>query len=168
LTQLAIPNQTLKVYGASSVPANFIPASGGPFTFDNVSGGADIGHFNATTNFPANFAWTNSGTVTVVTRSQGVTLTWSGGTPGAYVTINGSSTSSPVSGTPVSASFTCQAPLSAGTFTVPAAVLLALPAGTLGKLSLIDNTTPQAFTATGLDLGYSTSVAEFDENVQYN
>jgi hypothetical protein len=44
---------------------------------------------------------------------------------------------------------------------------LALPVGQ-GKLSLIDNTTPQAFTATGLDLGYSASVAEFDENVQYN
>jgi hypothetical protein len=134
-----------------------------------MSGGADVGHFNTTTNFPANFAWTNSGAVTVVTRSQGVTVNWSGGAPGAYVTINGSSTSSPVNGTAaVTAGFTCQAPLSAGTFTVPAAVLLALPAGTLGKLSLIDNTAPQPFTATGLDLGYSSSVAEFDENVQYN
>jgi uncharacterized protein (TIGR03437 family) len=168
LTQLAVPN-LFTSYAASSVPANFIPAAGGPFTFDNASGGADVGHFNATTNFPANFAWTNSGAVAVVTRSQGVTVTWSGGTPGAYVTINGSSTSSPVNGgTAVTASFTCQAPLSAGTFTVPAPVLLALPAGTLGKLSLIDNTTPQAFTATGLDLGYSASLAEFDENVQYN
>jgi hypothetical protein len=168
LSQLSIPNQTLKIYAASSVPANFIPAAGGPFTFDNVSGGADVGHFNATTNFPANFAWTNSGAVTVVTRAQGVTVTWSGGAPGVYVTINGSSTSSPVSGTPVTATFTCQTLLSAGTFTVPVPVLLALPAGTQGKLSLIDSTTPQAFTATGLDLGYSVSMSEFDENVQYN
>jgi uncharacterized protein (TIGR03437 family) len=169
LTQIAIPNQTLRIYAASSVPANFIPASGGPFTFDNGSGGADVGHFNTTTNFPMNFAWTNSGSVTVVNRSQGVTVTWSGGAPGAYVTISGSSTSSPVNGAAaVTAGFTCQAPLSAGTFTVPAPVLLALPPSTQGRLSLADSTTPQAFTATGLDLGYSASMAEFDENVQYN
>ena len=167
LTQLSIPTQTLKLYGATSVPANFIPASGGPFTFDNASGGADVGHFNTTTNFPANFAWTNASVVTVVNRSQGVTVTWSGGAPGAYVTINGNSTSSGVGSPSVSASFTCQAPLSAGTFTVPTPVLLSLPAGQ-GKLSLIDNTAPQSFTATGLDVGYQFSMSEFDENVQYN
>ncbi len=167
LSPITLPNQTLKVYAASSVPSNFIPASGGPFTFDNVTGGADVGHLNATTNFPANFTWTNPGSVTVVNRSQGVTVTWSGGTPALFVTINGKSSSAPPNGPSVSASFTCQAFLSAGTFTVPAAVLLALPAGQ-GSLSVIDNTSPIAFTATGLDVAYSFSTSEFDENVQYN
>ena len=93
------PNQTLRLYGASSVPANFIPPSGGPFTFDNAGGGADVKHFNATTTFPANFAWTNPSTLTVINRSQGLTVdAWSGGAPGAYVwSINlGTSTSSPL------------------------------------------------------------------------
>lgn len=165
---LIVPTAPIPVYAASSVPANFIPASGGPFTFDNVSGGSDVGHFSATTGFPANFAWTNSGSLTAVTRSQGATVTWSGGIPGTYVTITGSSTSSPVTGQPVSASFTCQAPLSAGTFTVPPGILQALPAGTSGKLALTDNTTPQLFTATGLDVGYIFSTAGFTENISYN
>lgn len=165
---LTLPNEPIQVYAASSVPANFIPASGGPITFDNVSGGSDVGHFNATTGFPANFAWTNPGNLTVINRSQGATVTWTNGAPGNYVTISGSSTSSPVSGQPASASFTCQAPLSAGTFTVPPAILQALPAGTLGTLSLTDNTSPQPFTATGLDVGFILSTVGPTQNVSYN
>jgi hypothetical protein len=168
LTPLGIPGQSLKIYTALSVPNNFIPASGGPFTYDNGSGGADVGHFNTTTNFPANFTWTNpsASSVVAIDRTQGVTVTWSGGAPGVTVTINGSA-SAIVNGQSVSGGFTCLAPLSAGTFTVPVPALLALPAGS-GTLSLTDNTNPQLFTASGLDIGYTLDSAGFTENVRYN
>jgi len=65
-----------------------------------------------------------------------------------------------------SASFTCTAPLSAGQFTVPVPVLLALPAGS-GMLSLTDAPPLVKFSATGLDLGYLTSGVSFSESVQY-
>jgi hypothetical protein len=151
-----------QIYTATNFPTNFIPAAGGPFTYDNASGGADVGHFNTTTNFPANFAWTNPSTVAAIDRTQGATVTWSGGAPGVTVTINGSATANGVTG-----SFTCIAPLSAGTFTVPPPALLALPVGA-GTLSLTDNTNPGFFSATGLDVGYAFDTASISENVRYN
>jgi uncharacterized protein (TIGR03437 family) len=166
LTPITFAGQTLKTYSATSVPTNFIPATGGPFTFDNGSGGADIGHFNTTTTSPTSFTWTNPSAVTVITRGSGVTVTWSGGAPGVTVTIIGSS-SALVNGQTVTGSFTCVAPLSVQQFTVPAPVLLALPAGS-GNLALQDSTAPQGFPATGLDVGYVSSAAAFTENVQYN
>jgi uncharacterized protein (TIGR03437 family) len=163
LTKLSLGGQ--QIYSASSVPANFIPASGGPFTYDNAGGGADVGHFNTTANFPANFTWTNPSVVSPIDRTQGVTVTWSGGTPGVTVQINGSA-SATVNGQLVSGSFTCQAPLSAGTFTVPQPVLLALPAGS-GQLSLTDQGAYQTFSATGLDFGFVSATAAVSENVIY-
>jgi hypothetical protein len=153
-----------QIYTATNFPTNFIPASGGAFTYDNGSGGADVLHFNATTNFPANFTWTNpsASSVVAIDRTQGVTVTWSGGAPGVTVTINGSASANGITG-----SFTCQAPLSAGTFTVPPPATLALPAGA-GTLSLTVNTNPTIFSATGLDAGYLLDSAAITENVRYN
>jgi uncharacterized protein (TIGR03437 family) len=164
LSKLSFGGQ--QIYTATTVPANFIPAAGGSFTYDNGNGGADVGHFNTATNFPANFSWTNASAVTAINRTQGVTVNWSGGAPGVTVTISGSAAST-VNGSSVTGSFTCQAPLSAGTFTVPPPVLLALPSGS-GTLLLTDNTNPQTFTASGLDVGYTLNTAGFTENVNYN
>jgi uncharacterized protein (TIGR03437 family) len=172
LTPLGIPGQQIGTfYGASNTPANFIPASGGNFVFDNGGGGKDVGHFNTTIVAPANFAWTNSATVTAITRSSGATVTWSGGAPGVTVTISGSS-SNTSGGKIVVATFTCQAPRSAGQFTIPVPVLLALPSGS-GTLSISDTTGAAAgqvatFSATGLDLGLLSGSVSFSENVTYN
>lgn len=166
LTPLSIPGQSLKIYTTSNTPSNFIPAAGGSFTFDNGNGGTDVGHFNATTTFPQNFTWTNNAAVSPIDRTQGVTVTWSGGSPGAYVTISGSA-SAFANGQTIAGSFICQAPLSAGQFTVPPPVLLALPSGQ-GSLSLTDSTNPQSFTASGLDLGYLLNSSTFTANVRYN
>jgi hypothetical protein len=68
------------------------------------------------------------------------------------VEISGASTAT-INGQTTTVSFTCNAPVSALTFTVPPAVLLALPAG-IGSLSVGNSTNPQTFTASGLDLGY--------------
>jgi uncharacterized protein (TIGR03437 family) len=148
------------------VPASFIPAGGGNFTFDNGSGGKDVGHFNASLTLPPAFTWANASSITSVTRSQGVNVTWTGGAAGTYVNISGES-SATISGRSVAVSFTCQAPVSAGQFTVPVPVLLALPAGT-GSLDVGNYTNPKTFTATGLDLGYLSAYSSTSKSLPYN
>lgn len=48
--------------------------------------------------------------------------------------------------------FTCYVPVSAGTFTVPSYVLLAMPVGT-GTVMLENSTAPVTFSASGLNYG---------------
>ena len=140
----------LGLYGAQ-LSASAIPASGGAFTF--AASGKTVGPFTTTVNFPVPLVWTNSSSITSVNRANGVNVTWTGGGSGTYVQITGSSSAN-INGQVTSVGFTCNAPVSAGQFTVPPAVLLALPAGN-GSLSLSNSTNPQTFTASGLDLGYA-------------
>jgi uncharacterized protein (TIGR03437 family) len=131
------------------LPANAIPTSGGAFTFTG-SGGADVGSFTATVTLPNPILqWTNQSAANTVTRAQGVTVNWTGGGPGTYVIIMGQSDDI---NSGVSGSFTCYAPQSALTFTVPTYVLLTLPAGT-GSLALENGVNFGTFTASGLDFG---------------
>jgi len=68
-----------------------------------------------------------------ISRAQDLTITWAGGNPDAeYVQITGYST---LPGGGAGAGFVCSAPVSAGSFRIPALVLGALPAGT-GKLQV--------------------------------
>lgn len=154
----------LGFYGAE-LSASAIPASGGAFTF-NATGGKNVGAFNTTVNFPVPLVWTNMNSITSVNRAQGVTVNWTGGAAGTYVQINGSSTST-IGGSITSVSFTCNAPVSAGTFTVPPPVLLALPAGS-GDLEVSNSTNPQTFTASGLDLGYQFASVSSSISPSYN
>jgi uncharacterized protein (TIGR03437 family) len=155
------------LYGTSAaVPASFIPAAGGSFTFDNGSGGKDVQHFNSTLNVAPAFNWTNQAQITAVTRAQGVNVTWSGGAPGSIVGISGSS-SATINGKFVSVSFTCEAPIGDGQFTVPVPVLLALPAGS-GTLSVGDSGNFQQFSATGLDIGFLFSSDSTSKSMTYN
>jgi len=146
--------------GTSTLPT-FFPATGGTFTFDNGSGGPDVGAFKTSISLNP-ITWTNS-TITTVNRSQGQSVTWTGGDSNTYVNITGESFVS--SGTKfLIGSFTCTAAATAHQFTIPAAVLLALPAsgslssggisipepGTLAVESFSNFTT---FSATGIDLG---------------
>jgi uncharacterized protein (TIGR03437 family) len=155
LSPLSVPGVNLAGFyaptGTGTVPAGFIPASGGAFTFDNGSGGKDVSHFNTTLTLPAAFTWSNASSISSVTRSQGANVTWTGGASGTYVNITGGSTAT-INGKSVTVTFVCLAPVAAGQFTVPVPVLLSLPAGT-GSLSVGDYTNQQLFTATGLDLG---------------
>jgi hypothetical protein len=151
-------------YGAN-LPAGYIPSAGGSFTFAGT-GGANVGKFSSTLNFPSPLSWTNSASISAISRSQGVSVTWTGGAAGTYVTINGTSTAT-VAGQPLSVSFTCAAPVSAGQFTVPSYVLLALPAGS-GTLGLDNFTNPTTFTASGLDFGYQYAGSDVSINATYN
>jgi fibronectin-binding autotransporter adhesin len=135
----------------AQLATGFIPSTGGAFTFKGT-GGADVGSFSVTVNFPnPAVAWTNQAAAATINRVSGATFTWTGGAANSYVEITGSSAAA--SGGAVG-NYYCFAPASAGTFTVPNFVLLGLPSGT-GSTSLTNTTSYTAFTATGLDTAFA-------------
>jgi hypothetical protein len=145
----------------NSASPNFIPTSGGVFNFNNGNGGPDVGAFTTSLTVATPLTWTNSSGITTVTRSQGVTVNWTGGNSNTYVKISGSAFSGQSSDS-VGGYFYCTAPVSAGTFTVPASVLLSLPpTGTVsgipipGNLSVSNYSNPTSFTASGLDFAFA-------------
>jgi uncharacterized protein (TIGR03437 family) len=165
-TQVMSEENKGQYYGDLSPTGTFLNA--GAFTMSNGSGGADVGPITAgPVTIPAALVWGNQSSIATVTRSQGLTVTWTGGDPnGAALIIGFSIQASPQ----VGASFTCTAPNKAGQFTVPASVLLALPASTgAGELSVGGITAPAPFTApgVGLDTGYAISVTSSSQNVMY-
>ena len=93
-------------------------------------------------------------------------MTWTGGAAGTYVSIAGGSTAT-INAKPVTVTFSCQAPLSAGQFTVPPSVLLALPRSN-GSLAVGDFTNTQLFTASGLDLGVALGENLTSKTLSYN
>jgi hypothetical protein len=108
------------------LPNGSIPASGGSFVFTGT-GSADVGPFSVTVTLAPLMTWTNSGAAKTVTRSEGLQINWSGGQRSSYIQIMGQSITSTLG---VFGMFTCIAPQSAGTFTVPPYVLSDLPVGT--------------------------------------
>jgi hypothetical protein len=154
------------VAGAASaqLPAGYIPTTGGTFTFQGA-GGANVSAFTASVVFPnPALNWTNQSAAVSVTRSSGLTIAWTGGTSGTYVSIAGVSSASSTAAT---AGFTCLAPVSAGQFTVPAYILAALPAGT-GSVTVDDHTNYQPFTASGLNYGAAYGVVRVSVNSTFN
>jgi hypothetical protein len=140
------------------------------------SGGNDVGMFGVNLTVPASLDWTNQTQIASVSRSEGVTVKWdpATGDPSGYVLIAGTSTAGTSSSTAVGAAFTCSAPTTAGTFTVPPNVLLALPATVSvsgftvpGTLALYGNSAPVAFHADGIDLGVATDTVAISSSVSY-
>jgi hypothetical protein len=123
----------------------------GTYTFSG-SGGKDVGTFQVAINIQSPFSLSNSSSLGSITRSQGATVSWTGGFAGGDVLVNGV-----VAGL----NFYCHAPSSAGQLTIPAATLLALPQGT-GKLVILNATAPQTVSASGLDLGLATGVVSIE------
>jgi len=130
-------------------------------------GGADVKAFTTSLTVPVNLTWTNQAAVTgsPIVRANGVTVTWTGGDPSSYAFIEGISTGTNPnnSSATLGAYFICIAPISAGSFFVPPAVTLSLPPGGSSAanptaiMALGTSSTPQKFTATGLDYGYASS-----------
>jgi uncharacterized protein (TIGR03437 family) len=142
-------------YAGQSLAASVIPATGTTFTF-TAAGGHDVGGFTATLKTPPSLAYTNLGSIGTVTRSQGLTITWTGGgdgvvhfTGGAAPTINGHWVDI------LEGDFSCAAPASAGQLTVPPYVLAMVPAAA-GTVSVWYTPNPQPFSASGLDVGTAT------------
>jgi uncharacterized protein (TIGR03437 family) len=150
----------------AQLPPGSVPASGGTFSVAATGGTTSptVGPFNTTINFPNPLlAWTNQSAAATVSRNAGLTYTWTSGASNSFVIMNGSSSST---ATGLSASYTCIAPVSAGSFTVPAYILLGLPAGT--GSSLIENSTAfTSFSATGLDYGTAFGAVSYSTNSTY-
>jgi uncharacterized protein (TIGR03437 family) len=180
---IAMPLQTLQsggntinFYSTPTADTSFIPASGGTFNFDNgTGGGPDVGAFKAQLQMASPLVWSNMGSISTVTRTNGVTVNWTGGDPSTYVNITGSSFGSVNGSTTdfVVGDFTCQAPTSALTFTVPSPVLLSLPpSATVGgfsfsSLSVSNVTGPVSLTASGLDVGWAEASVDNTITVTY-
>src|ERR1700722_6315242 len=147
----------------SSLPSGAITSSGGAFTFTG-SGGADVGSFKTTINLPNPLLnWTNQAAGATVNRAQGVQVSWTGGTPGSYVIIEGNAFDD---NTGASGNFTCLANQSAGGFMVPGYVTSTLPAssGTLGVENVSNYTT---FSASGLNFGIAFGISGVTVNTVY-
>jgi len=132
--------------------------SKGAYKIDNGAGGADVGAFSATLNVFDPLNWTNAASITMVTRASGQLVTWTGGDPGGNVYIVGFSTTGATDANTVGAEFVCVERTSAGQFTVPAAVLLSLPATnstavTGAAAMIVESVSTAPFTAKGLDQG---------------
>ena len=84
------------------------------------SGGANVGSFSTSFTVPAVFTWTNRNNLSTVTRSQGLSLSWSGVPSGHSVFITGGGADFPTNST---TTFLCLAPPGAASFTVPSYVL---------------------------------------------
>jgi hypothetical protein len=99
-----------------------------------------------------------------IDRTQPLAITWLGSNATDIVQIVGTAA---LAGGGFSAEFVCDA-VNTGSFTVPAAVLQAMPvgSGTLAVRSYMPP--PQVFTATSLDFGFAVSYAESQNNVTYN
>ena len=166
---IGMPLQTSNGIDSYATPAGtaaFIPSSGGAFTFSNGSGGPDVGAFTTPSiEFAAPVTWSNTSSISTVTRSNGLTVNWTGGDPSTHVAITGISLAD-VNGSSseyLAGYFSCRAPTSAGTFTVPPAVLLSLPASSTisedgvtistGILLLSNFANAVSFTAPKLDVG---------------
>jgi hypothetical protein len=126
--------------------------SPGAYTVSGA-GGADIGPFNAAVTIfpPPSLTSPANLVIAPVTRSSGMTITWTGGSPNAYVLIvvGGATDNTDTNG----AIAACYVSANAGTFTIPPYALLPLPAGNFTEFEFQTWTARVPFTATGLSLG---------------
>jgi hypothetical protein len=138
-------------YNESPLPSGSLTKFPGTYTFTG-SVGKDVGSFQVSIDVQTPFTLTNQSALTSIIRSQGATVTWSGGFANGDVMVNGANGG---------ANFYCHAPSEAGQLTIPPSTLLALaPAG--GKLIVINSAAPRSFTATGVDLGLATGVVSIE------
>jgi len=162
------------LYGGTigtGTPGNYLDP--GQYTITGV-GGADVGSFTANLTVPAQLTWTNQAAITAVNRANGVNVTWTGGDPAGYVQISGTSVAATNANDAVGASFTCTARTGDGSFTVPAIVLLSLPASVSiqgftipGTLSVSSYSASTQFQATGLDFGSVSNTTINSNSVNY-
>ncbi len=151
-----VSNHALSANDATPGQQLFIPANGGTFKF-TAPGGADVGRNEASIVAGNPLIWTEQTTLSNVSRSQPLTVTWQGGTPGGFVLIQGASFTGPPAN--LITTFGCTVATEAGRFTVPRDILASmLPSyspggGATGSLVVAHFTLPARFTATGLDHG---------------
>ncbi len=130
----------------------------GTYVVDNGSGAAGVGALRVTQELRPPAAWTNIPSTRInVNRSEGYRVTWAGGDASRdFVRITGSSTDTANN---VRGTFLCTERADAGEFTVPAYVLMGLPASdtTTGTYLAVGSQplpSQSKVTITGLDQAY--------------
>jgi uncharacterized protein (TIGR03437 family) len=119
---LTLTSQSLGVYASAS--SSTAPPSG-TWSFSNGAGGSDVGPLSFTFPVPQQVTWSQAAVYSSpIDRTQPFTITWSGGDSNGYVDIQGYAGV----GT-YNVSFECAAPTSAGQFTIPSSIMLAMPTG---------------------------------------
>ncbi len=148
-------------YLGGSISNNILPSSlfldPGAYTLQGF-GGMDVGPFSTSFTIPQPLTWTNRLTTNVASRSQPLTLSWTGGDTGQAVAILGFGEDLPTNS---SAVFVCMAPPGATSFTVPADMLTNLPATRANPLQSKDviymltlaGSSVKGIAAKGLDVG---------------
>jgi uncharacterized protein (TIGR03437 family) len=144
----------LPIDGAPSLPP-FL--DGGAYQISG-GGGLDVGAFSANVTLAPPIRWTNRDQVSAIDRSQGLRLTWTGGSPSTLVLIGGIGNDQ---STKATAGFLCFVPSEPGSFTVPAPILGNLPAvsaqssNTLGAIVVggVPAQNIPRFRASGIDSG---------------
>jgi hypothetical protein len=132
---------TINAAGTFLVPGSFTVTG---------TGGADVGPFSATITIPPLPALVSPVfNNLVVTRSNGMTVTWTGGGGNVQMYVSSATDNTGNNGSTA----VCNAPASAGTFNIPPYIMLALPANNFGSFFLGIAESDVAFTATGLTLG---------------
>lgn len=124
----------------------------------SAPGGADVGAHMAEIELPEPLDWINREELGTIDRSSSVTVTYEGGAADGFVRIFGFSAFDFSEDTGSGAIFFCSADPNAGSFTIPQAVLAAMPpsvtvegqpAGALG----VGGGSFREFIADGIDLG---------------
>jgi hypothetical protein len=157
--------------GVPNVPG--LPASQpdylepGSYTISAPGGtGPDsVGNFNVQFTMPQMVTWTNEASISTVTRTSDLPITWTGGAPDSLVHMTGMSINNQVA-----AMFICTERASVGRFTIPSYVLSVLPpsAGQIpGSLSVGGSTMPTRFVADRLDAGYVSASSSTQKTVTW-
>ncbi|HLK18361.1 MAG TPA: hypothetical protein VKT81_05365 [Bryobacteraceae bacterium] len=121
-------------------------------------GGMDVGPFSTSFTIPPPLTWTNRLTTNILSRTQPLTISWSGGDSGQSIAILGFGEDLP---TNTSAVFVCMAPQGATSFTIPTDMLANLPASRTNPLQSKDiiyvlglaGSSVKSIAAKGLDVG---------------
>jgi uncharacterized protein (TIGR03437 family) len=125
--------------GSTALPPNgTFTLPGGTWSFSDGAGGPDVGSLNFNFLVPQPVLWMNRGSLisSNINRSNPLTILWSGGDSNGYVDIQGyTQAGSALSGIYFVA-FECAAPVSAGQFTIPSSILLAMPPNNFGTLQV--------------------------------
>lgn len=142
------------------VGSSYIGASPGTFTYSNGAGGSSVGGFSGAFTYPSPALVWNQESMGSASRSQPLTLTWTGGVPGTAVVITGYSGADlvPQGGTKY---FLCVAPASAGKFTIPVSVLSSLPQtasldglNSTAWIAVSNSSNPTPISVPGFDMGW--------------
>ena len=117
--------------------SNVTPTPGATYTLSGA-GGTGVGPFSVQTTFPASFVVTNFSSLTTVTRTQPLTISWTSSGVNTVLIIISTDTITTTQTTEVTVS--CAVPASLGTYTIPAAALAFLLSSPSGAQLQVEGT----------------------------